>query len=135
MEEIVRKLMENRMDEMALERSKAIDVCISRGNQFIKHFHKLYAGGIDDRDFNHHCHEMQVWYDDVKDIIMKPKNKQISRTQLIDWFFTAGSTIEVKFRNNEDEGDMYEELVLKLLSSTDTIKTIMTELLSNQKGI
>lgn len=132
MKEIVKKLIEYRiLHEMAYERSKAIDRCASLGNQFIKHFIKVYAGGINDRDFEHHCHEMQTWYDEVRDIVLKPKSKQISRTQLIDWFFTAGSTIEVKFKEDE-VGDMYEELVLRLVSSRDSVSDIMLELLSEE---
>lgn len=137
MEEIVNRLIENhRIDEMAYERADAIDKCDRLGKQFIDHFHKVYAGGVSDNDFQHHCQEMQAWYDDVKDIILRYNKKRLSNDQLVNWFFTKGSSVEVLFKD-DSEGDTYDELMIELLSYKRSKKVvdIMRDLLSTKEGI
>lgn len=132
MEDIIKKLMENhRVDEMAMEQSKAISMCRSLGKQFIEHFHKVYVGGLKDRDYKHHCHEMQTWYNDAKSIKLKSNNKVISRIHLVDWFFTVGAGVD-DFLHDEDEIDMYEEFTLKLLTDPfSDVEDALDKLLSN----
>lgn len=131
MEEIIQRLMENhRLDEMALDRDKLIDRCMSLGRKFIDHYHEIYRLGAEDRDYDHHCGELQGWYASVKDLVFKHNHKKISKTQLIDWFFTRGSSIEELFPEDR-EAEIYEEFILKILSTDESISEILSELLNS----
>lgn len=122
----------NTINEMAYDRSYVIDTCYSLGMQFIKHFEKVYSLGINDKDFKHHCQEMQTWYDTVKNMVLKSNNKRIDNDQLVNWFFTAGSSIEVLFGNDE-AGNIYDELIAELISNkrNNKVVDVLSELLSN----
>lgn len=135
MSEIVKRLMENRrLHEMAYERSDAIDRCASLGKEFVEHFHKIYQSGIKDKDFNHHCQEMQSWYESVSKIVLKSNKKLISNNQLIDWFFTVGSSVEYLF-HDEGEIDLYNKFMIILLAQGESKKIveILQELLPSDK--
>lgn len=115
-----------RLTEMAYERSDAIDECSRLGNQFILHFKKLFT---DNTSFHHHCTEMQSYYDKVYKIVLKYNKKKISNNQLIDWFFTVGSSTELLF-DNDNEEDIYNMLMVELLANEkSTVEDIMTKLL------
>ena len=131
MEKTIKMLLDNhRVDEMAVEQSKAISLCMSLGRQFIEHFHKVYVEGVNSPNFKHHCHEMQTWYDTVRNIKLKSNNKPISRIHLMDWFFTVGASVE-DFLSGE-EADKYEQLVLGLLTTPSSkVEDILMKLLSN----
>lgn len=115
-----------KLDEMAFNRMDAIDKCISLGKLFINHFLKVVEEGRESNDFSHHCHEMQNWYDEVKGIKLKSNNKFISKTHLIDWFFTVGQSPE-DFMSDDLVG-MYEDLYLELLRGK-RVKDIFEEFL------
>lgn len=110
-----------------MERSDAIGKCMELGSEFIEHFIKVADEGPYNRDFEHHCKEMQTWWNLVKSIQLRYNKKLISNSQLMDWFFSRGSSIEyvipIKFQ------DAYEEFCIKLLndknkSITDAIKEL-----------
>ena len=129
MEHIIKKMMENhRLDEMSTTRADAILKCISLGKQFIEHFHKVYVGGLKDKDFEHHCHEMQTWYNDINSIKLKSNNKSLTKVNKIDWFFTAGASTEDLLPEG-NELDMYENLIIRLLATNNKIVDLMRELL------
>ena len=124
MDDTVRRLMEShRIDEMALSRGDAIDRCINLGKQFIEHFHKVYVEEIESRDFNHHCQEMQSWYDSVSSIRLKTNNKFLTNTQLIDWFFTLGANVE-DYLDNDEEVEHYNNFIVELLSNKRSKKVV-----------
>lgn len=113
---------------MSYTQSKAIDRCASLGRQFIDHFHKVVKSGKDDKDFKHHCQEMQFWWEDVRDIVLKHNKKRISRVDLVDWFFTKGSSIEIQIK--EPYQELYEELCVSLISDyNNTVEEILDHLL------
>lgn len=116
------------LNEMALLRADAIDLCISLGEKFTTHFKEIYQKGISDRDFKHHCQELQAWYDKINKIILKQSNKKLSKIQKIDWFFTHGSSLEEIFNNNEIE-TKYEEFIMKLLSDNNLVVNILNDIL------
>lgn len=116
------------MNEMAMMRVDAIELCMSLGKKFTDHFKEIYIKGKDDIDFKHHCQELQSWYDKINDIVLKQNNKKISKIQKIDWFFTMGSSLEDIF-NNEQIENKYEEFILQLMSSNNLIVDILYELL------
>lgn len=116
------------MNEMAMTRSDAIEICMSLGEKFIDHFKKIHLKGKDDINFSHHCQELQSWYDKINRIILKTNNRELSKIQKIDWFFTCGSSLEYLF-NNEQMENKYEEFIMKLLSSNTLIKDILEEIL------
>lgn len=100
------------LNEMAYSRPDAIDRCASLGKKFIEHFDKIYKEPKN-QAVNHWCNEMQVWYNSVKEISLKPKNKPLNGTQMRDWFYTFGSDSSVYF-NDMTENDIYEEFIDKL---------------------
>lgn len=121
MREIVKRLMENnRVDEMAYDRSDAINRCASLGKKFITHFHKVYVGGLDDVDFPHHCQEMQTWYEDVRSIRLKSNKKLLTVMNLLDWFFTVGSSIE-DYLPEVTEAHCYDEFI-DILVDNDNVE-------------
>lgn len=129
---IIKRLMENhRVDEMSISRSEALATCIGLGNEFCDHFHKLYVGGLEDRDFKHHCSEMQGWYNSVKKIVLSYNKKILSKDQLYRWFFLAGSETYVIF-DNKREAALYDQFV-KIVLEDDTrlFSDILEEIFSN----
>ena len=116
--------IDNALYEMSLSRNDAIDRCVSLGDQFAKHFNKVMQEGTDSSDFKHHCHEMQVWYDAAKKITLKPKGKYLTLEYWIDWFFTAGRTVDDLIY--PDYTDEYEQLIRSLvLGTSDKIEDIV----------
>lgn len=105
--------IENILCEMSTSRSDVIDECIAKGKVFTEHFLKLMKDDINGYDFNHHCAEMQTWWDDVKGIRFKNNNKIISNTNLVDWFFTVGQ--DVVDVVGEKYEDVYNDLIIKML--------------------
>ena len=120
--------MITKLSEMSYHRNEAIDKCFDLGVQFIKHFLKIIAEGKESRDFNYHCQEMQSWYDVVRDITLKPKDRSLTKDQLINWFFLRGSSTDILFKDDL-VADLYEELFIRLLSSDSKVKDILEELL------
>lgn len=102
------------LDEMALNRSDAIDRCCNQGKQFVEHFHKCFHEGVDSDSFQYHCIEMQAFWDNVKFIILQQNKKQISSDNLLNWFFLCGSDLEHMIE--EPFQDTYEILYLSLLA-------------------
>lgn len=109
----------NRLNEMAISKSEAMDKCLSLGKQFIEHYHKVYLEGPDSRDFQHHCHEMQTWYNSVRSIKLKNTNRGLTPVNLIDWFFTVGAIPE-DFLDTDDEIDSYNKFIIELLHDSDS---------------
>lgn len=119
--------------ETAYTQSKAIDRCASLGRQFIDHFHKVVEEGDQSPDFKHHCQEMQTWWEDVRDIVLKHNKKRISKVDLIDWFFTKGSSIEIQIKESYQE--LYEELCVSLISDySSTVEEILSRLLKESSN-
>ena len=118
-EHTVNIIKESNLIEMAMDRNKAIAVCMQLGDEFIEHFHKVYLEGVNSINFNHHCSEMTGWYKRVKRIVLSNNKKQISVKQLEDWFFCAGSSYNKLF-NNYDEIIKYKEFFKLLLKNIDT---------------
>ena len=100
--------------EQALQRKDAVNRCCDLGWEFIKHFHKVVKEGVYSPTFNHHCREMQAWWDKVKNIRVSDNKKLISTDNLINWFFTAGSDIESIIK--DEYQNTYSKLMLLLLS-------------------
>lgn len=117
------------LNEMAMNRNDAVKLCVDLGNEFIDHFHKVMREGKLAQDFEHHCKEMDTWWRKVRDIKLKQNNKIISTNHLIDWFFTAGSDVEIKIE--ESYQDVYEHLYINLLQDrmNSDVLTILNELL------
>lgn len=118
------------LSEMAMERSDAIGKCVELGNEFIEHFIKVADEGPYNRDFEYHCKEMQTWWNLVTDIQLKYNKKLISNSQLMDWFFSRGSSIEYIIPTKYQ--DAYEEFCINLLknknkSIIDAIKELEIE--------
>lgn len=120
------------LHEMAYSRSTAVDECFSKGKQFISHFYKVMEEGNNSVNFHHHCSEMQAFWDDVKNIRLKPKSKLIAQDDLMNWFFTIGSDVNTYIK--EDFQEAYHELYLSLLLNRKTamVEDIMIKIFSSQ---
>lgn len=114
------------LNEMAMSRGDAIDLCISLGEKFIEHFNKIVELGLNDEYFNHHCVEMQAWFDRVNKIKLKTTNKNLTIEQLVDWFFTCGENIEDVV--SETSVELYNNFIIKLLGC-ESVKESFLEIL------
>ena len=112
-EKINEELKEEKLDEMAMERSKAIDRCISLGEQFVEHFDKVYNDN-DEETIKHHGEEMQGFLDQVLSIKLKENHKPLNEKQIYDWFITCGQ-LPVDLFDNETEASVYDEFGNDLL--------------------
>ncbi len=123
------KLNEEHLVEMAYRRSDAIKVCLDLGFEFINHFHKVMQEGKTGIDFEHHCKEMDTWWRKVRDIKLKHNNKILSDEQLVDWFFTAGSGVDIKIK--EPYQGVYKQLYEELLQNriNSDVLSIMNKLI------
>ena len=118
------------LHEMAYSIQQAITKCNGLAKRFIEHFEKAYNDSVFSNNFHHHCHEMQVWWNDAKDIRLKTNNKKVSNTNLMDWFFTNGSTPE-EFFTDETMIDVYNEFIIEILHNRENadIEKILREIL------
>ena len=107
------------LSEMSSYRVDAMEQCMNLSKRFIEHFIKAYNEGVTSTTFHHHCSEMQAWWDTVKSITLTPKNKLISKTDLMDWFFTGGSTPD-RFLNDDTMIDVYNDLIFAILDNRET---------------
>lgn len=118
-----------KINEMALSRSDAISLCLDLGKEFSEHFVKVTTEGTNSENFNHHCSEMQAWFDKIRKIKLKPKSKTLNIEQYVDWFFTAGQNIEDVV--GEDNVELYEKLIEGLLNNKNNkIINIMKNILN-----
>lgn len=108
-----------RITEMAYSMSQAIGRCNNLAKQFINHFVKAYKEGVTSPAFHHHCSEMQAWWEDAEKITLKTNNKKVSKTNLMDWFFTMGSTPE-EFLDDETMIDVYNDFIIEVLDKRET---------------
>lgn len=114
--------------ESAMKRSDAIDKCMDLGLQFTKHFNKIMDEGINSPNFNHHCLEMQSWFDKIQSITLKPNNISLRKNQIWDWFFTVGGDVDDYIKTKYIE--KYEEFYLNLMLNpekkiVDIIKNLL----------
>ena len=117
----------NMLTETAISRVDAIDKCDQLGKMFVEHFHKVVKEGVYSSTFNHHCAEMQAWYDSARDITLKSSGKVITKTNLIDWFFSMGKHVEAVVE--EEYVDTYEKFYIELLHSSISVKEAFEKVL------
>ena len=120
MEEIYEAL---KLEEQAQSRVDAINVCYSLGKNFINHFDKIYKNR-DNQSVQHWCSEMQAWYDQVLDIVLKHNKKHLNSLQRKDWFYSFGSSYEEYFNYNEDEIEKYEIFIDELEKTNNVFNSI-----------
>ena len=111
---------------MAYGRREAVNRCGDLGRQFVSHFIKTMKSPHSS-DFHHHCLEMQTWWNDVSELVLKSTKKKLTKTQLIDWFFTKGSLVEIIIP--EEFQNQYKTLIKDLLSGR-SVEESMKELIS-----
>ena len=109
------------LNEMAMSRADAISRCYGIGKQFIIHFHKIYTSPDDTTTINHWASELQGWYNEARDIRLKPKNKPLNNSQMKDWFYSFGNSYEEFFNEDAEEIDAYETFI-DLLDASDDVK-------------
>ena len=117
----------NMLTETAISRVDAIDKCDQLGKMFVEHFHKVVTEGVYSSAFNHHCAEMQAWYDSARDITLKSNGKVVTKTNLIDWFFSMGKNVEDVVE--EEYVDTYEKFYIELLHSNISVKEAFEKVL------
>lgn len=106
--------------EMAYSRTDAMDRCQSLGKQFLAHFNKIYNDPSSESR-EHWETEMDNWWNQVKNIVLKQNNRRLSVSNLHDWFFSAGQNPTDFFTSDNifDEEDCYDKLYLSLLQDRD----------------
>lgn len=108
-----------RISDMSVTRADAIEKCMSSGKNFIKHFDKIYKSP-NNSAVNHWVHEMQTWWNSVRQLRLKPDSNKLLDNQLYDWFFTAGGTFtDFVINTTYNEEDTYYIFVRKLLENNN----------------
>lgn len=120
MKEIYEEL---KLEEQVQSRVDAINVCYSLGKNFIEHFNKIYIDR-NNQAVNHWCSEMQAWYDQMLDIVLKYNKRHLNASQRKDWFYSFGSSYEEYFNNNEDEIEKYEIFIDELERTNSVLDSI-----------
>ena len=124
-----------KIPELAYTRADIRQDCTRKGKKFIIHFDKIYQDYFKHYfdDMNHHCVEMQAWWDDVKSLRYKHNKQYIKDTDLYDWFFTAGA-ISDDFLKSKEEVEFYEKVFIPelLLNRTRPIRDIIAEIFEIQ---
>lgn len=117
-----------RISEFADSRQKIITDCMSLGKQFVHHFNKIMDEGTESPNFDHHCNELQNFFNQINNVKFKHNNKRLTTENLVDWFFTIGQNVEDVVK--EQYVDAYDKLMTYLVSNRDNfnIKEIMTKL-------
>ena len=121
-----------------MTRPEAVDYCIRLGNNFINEFHYLYnyTTACDNvlRDFI--IIKMQQQLDVVRSIQLEDTKKMLTPVNIIDWFFTAGASIDKDQGFNDDaEIDYYNEVILALAANrTLDVKSVVHQILLKEKN-
>ena len=122
---------EDFVKDMSMKRIDAIDRCYSLGKKFIEHFDKIYKNPTS-LDTNHHCDEMQSWYNQVRDITLKEDKKPLSKDCLIDWFFTAtGNPDNFMSNPSREELNAYNDFTYNVLLNND-VKTSINKIIKEK---
>lgn len=103
-----------------MTRPETVDYCIRLGNNFINEFHYLY-------NYNTSCDsvlrdfvimKMQQQLNVLRSIQLEDTKKMLTPVNMIDWFFTAGASIDKDQGFNDDaEIDYYNEVILALAAN------------------
>lgn len=114
-------------------RPKAVDYCIRQGNNFINEFHYLYNYNVslDNVPAEFVIMKMQKRLDIVRSIQLEDTKKMLTPVNMIDWFFTAGASIDKDQGFNDDaEIDYYNEMILALAANrTLTVNSAVHQML------
>ena len=115
---IARIIDSKSVKDLAMSRKDAIDKCIELGEKFLQHFHKCYNSN-NKEVIGHWLGEMSGWYNTVKKYVLKENKKPIPSIDLIDWFFTCGSTPEtIVPEMSEDELSAYDNFAVSVVNGT-----------------
>lgn len=114
-------------------RVDAITHCLTLSRKFVECFRQAYLNFSNFIEFRRNCTEMQNLYREVERIKYKENGRGISKVNLVDWFFTGGSTPEY-FLKSDREVDIYNDLIFSLLANRETgkIENILYKLLSTE---
>lgn len=117
-----------KISEFADSRQKIVADCTSLGKQFAHHFNKIMDEGTESPYFDHHCNELQKFFNQVNNVKFKHNNKRLTTENLVDWFFTTGQNVEDVAK--KQYVDAYDKLITYLVANRDNfnIKEIMTKL-------
>ena len=122
-------IKEQIINEMAMERTDAIDRCISLGNQFLEHFHKLYKTDKDSNlykdNYTHWIIEMQSWYASIKKITLKSNKKYLLKGNIKDWFLDCGGNPEDIVNMSDKEAEDYDTFSFYLLLNNNVKESLI----------
>lgn len=114
-------------------RPETVDYCIRLGNNFINEFHYLYNynTSLDNVLSELVIMKMQKQLDIVRSIQLEDTRKMLTPVNMIDWFFTAGASIDKDQGFNDDaEIDYYNEVILALAANrTLDVKSVIHQTL------
>lgn len=116
-------IFKTQLNEMALDRSDAIDRCVRLGRQFIAHFEKIYNNPHLET-VHHWAKKMQSWFDEIDRIKLRGKSRSLSLPQKINWFYSCGEYYEEIFDNDTNKIEMYEDFIDELEKTKDVYHSI-----------
>ena len=105
--------------ELRLTREKAIEWAISCGQVFLEDFHSCY-----DFHGDGSLLEMQLLYENFQNLALESNGEKLSRTEINDWFLTAGSSPK-DYLEDEEEVKAYDVFCNYLLLENDVRKAMV----------
>lgn len=112
------------LEWMLLTRGELMNRCCFLGHRFIEYFDKIYNESRDFDTIHQWASKMQTFYDEMNNIIIKESTKRLSGSERKDVFYSYGSTYEGYFNNNQNEIDLYEELIDSLEMTHNVYQSI-----------
>lgn len=76
--------IKKQLNEIAMPKADAIELCVRLGNRFVEHFHKLYLEDVTSSSFHHHTSEMQAWLNTVRKVTLKHNTNPLTAINLLD---------------------------------------------------
>ena len=106
-----------------LPRAEAIYLAITLGTRFIASYDEYYRSPSPEKE-TELISEMNELYQKARKIAIEPSGKKLDRTQMNDWFLTAGSHPE-EFLKDDEEIQAYDDFYNHLLVEGDVSAALL----------
>lgn len=108
---------------MPMPRAAAIYEAITLGERFIIQYDHYFRSPSPEKE-TEHISEMDELYQKARKIVIEPSGKKLDRTQMNDWFLTAGSHPK-EFLEGDEEIQSYDDFCNHLLVENDVSAALL----------
>lgn len=115
-DEVKEKLNDTSINDLAMSKSDAADICMGLGKKFMQHFAKI-CNQPQSPAREHWIAEMQSWWNKVRVIKLKSTNRFLPTHLIVEWFLTAGTSPDTYLRGETIH--QYEKFMDLLLTTRD----------------